>query len=341
MKLSNFVPRPNPDFKELGAYLLMNFVEGKPLATNWIEKWGDNTMRRNLVRGLSQVLLTLSRTPLPKIGSFVIDDNGFLHLINRPLTLMLQDLENEGIPVPIPKNQTFSSVDSYVNALLACHDSRLRYQPNGAVCSGDCVKQMTALAVMRMIALHHFDPSLNHGPFVFGLTDLYPQNIFVDQDWNITCILDLEWAASLPLEFMQVPAWLSAQTVDRIETNEFDTQRKDFMAVFEKEEEKLPAAEYGLRRASILNDSWKRGTFWYTLALGSPTGLHALFYKKIQPPYAEIDDEETAFFIAVCQYWTRKAPEFIGTKDHDKEVYDEKLRELFGIKSPTEDSPRE
>ena len=48
------------------------------------------------------------------------------------------------------------------------------------------------------------------------------------------------------------------------------------MGIFEEEEGKSPA-EYDLRRASIMQNGWERGTFWYTIALPSPTGLHALF----------------------------------------------------------------
>jgi hypothetical protein len=31
-----------------------------------------------------------------------------------------------------------------------------------------------------------------HGPFPLQLTDLHASNIFVDEDWNITCLIDLE-----------------------------------------------------------------------------------------------------------------------------------------------------
>ena len=70
----------------------------------------DKSHRTNLSRDLSQIMLSLGRIPLTRIGSFTLDNKGVLSLTNRPLTLQLQDLENGGIP-----------------DLLAYHDSRLRY----------------------------------------------------------------------------------------------------------------------------------------------------------------------------------------------------------------------
>ncbi|RMZ79397.1 hypothetical protein DV738_g3365, partial [Chaetothyriales sp. CBS 135597] len=332
MKPSGFVSHPCTASGDLGAYLLLDYVEeGEPLSRTWNERRTDDKLRKNLFRGLSKILLALSRTPLAQIGSFVIDNNGFLQLANRPLTLMLQDLENEHIHIPIPRRQTFSSVDSYVNALLACHDSRMKLQPNAAMGPGDCVKQMTALSLMRTVAHHHFEPSLNHGPFVFCLTDLYPWNILVDGNWNIKCILDLEWAASLPIEFMRPPEWLTNQAVDVIDTDSYDILRKEFMEAFEDEEQQAPA-RYDLRRASVMNNGWKNRTFWYTLALESPTGLHPLFYDRIQPPYCTSHSDQTAFYITVCYYWTHNAFDFVDAKVRDKNIYDERLRAEFGIK---------
>lgn len=35
---------------------------------------------------------------------------------------------------------------------------------------------------------------------MFTLTDLHQSNIFVDNDWHITAIVDLEWACSRPIK---------------------------------------------------------------------------------------------------------------------------------------------
>lgn len=194
------MPHQSDTIKPIGPYLLLEYIEdGEMLSNTWNDKRTDQRLRSNLFRDLSKIMLSLSCKSLPRIGSFTLDDDGFLRLVNRPLTQELQSLENECIPVNIPRNQPFFSVDSYVNSLLSYHDDRLEYQPNAVNGPGDCATQMTALAFMRTVRPHFFSPSLNHGPFVFCLTDLHASNIFVDKDWNIKCVIDLEWAASLPV----------------------------------------------------------------------------------------------------------------------------------------------
>ena len=73
---------------------------------------------------------------------------------------------------------------------------------------------------MRAV-LHHFTRrEYRHGPFVSTLTDLHQGNIFVDNQWHITCLIDLEWACSLPIELQCPPHWLSGRAVDDIEDGE-------------------------------------------------------------------------------------------------------------------------
>ncbi|PGH14480.1 hypothetical protein AJ80_05925 [Polytolypa hystricis UAMH7299] len=299
------------------------------LSVTWKQQQTDKRLRTNLFRSLSNIILSLSQVRLPKIGSFSIESDGGLTLSNRPLTLMLQDLENECIPVNMPRYQSFPSVDSYINSLLSCHDNRLRYQPNAVKSEGDCVTQMTALALMRTVSHHFLDQRLNYGPFVLCLTDLHASNILVDEDWIVHCLIDLEWAASLPIKFMQTPTWLTDQAVDEIDQESYNSLREEFMDIFDKEERKTPA-EHGLQRSPIMQKGWERGTFWYTIALRNPTGLHALFYNRVQPQYSETHASDTNFFFIVCQYWTSRAPKFIKVKLADKAAYDKKLQEEFG-----------
>ncbi|OAP64468.1 Transcriptional regulator WAR1 [Fonsecaea erecta] len=204
----------------------------------------------------------MTRVRFPRIGSFVIDDRGLIRLENRPLTLEIQDLENDGIPLDIPRARTYCTVDAYVDALLSCHDSRLQHQPNAVNDAGDCVSQMCALVLLCALRPRFFDPKLNHGPFAPGLTDLNFNNIIVDDDWNITCIIDLEWTAVLPLEFIRTPCWLTSQAVDEIDVDHYNKLREEFMEVFEKEERRLGRYSDSFRCSSIMNTTWKLGTFW-------------------------------------------------------------------------------
>ncbi|EEH34211.2 hypothetical protein PAAG_05260 [Paracoccidioides lutzii Pb01] len=336
---SAYIPRRNFDPSEMGPYVIVEHIkeeDGVMLSNTWNALCSDTYLRNNLFRDLSRIILTLSRIPLPKIGSFVVDDYGFLQLINRPLTIELQDLENENIPIGINRSQTFPTVDSYVNALLSCHDSRLRHEQNAANDFIDCVMQMSALTTLRAVAQEFFDQTLNSGPFIFQLTDMHASNILVDKNWKIKYIIDLEWAASWPLEFVQPPHWLTSQAVDVIDPEAYNALRQEFMQIFAEEEREISHArilkhdsDKDFKCSSMMNKCWESGTFWYTLALQSPTGLHAIFYKHIQPIFAEAHYRDSNFFLMMHKYWSRDASDFPVQKIIDRDAYLEELRRAF------------
>jgi len=98
---------------------------------------------------------------------------GILTLSNRPLTLRLHHLENEGVQTNINRDLIYSTTEAYLLNLLACHDNRIRYQPNSIRDEYDGRAQMAALTVMGAIYPYFVSRDLHHGPFVFSLTDLH------------------------------------------------------------------------------------------------------------------------------------------------------------------------
>lgn len=73
------------------------------LSQTWENHFQDQSRRANLLRGLSQALVTLAKIPHPKIGSWTIDDRGALSLTNRPLVLLLHEFESHNIPTNMPR----------------------------------------------------------------------------------------------------------------------------------------------------------------------------------------------------------------------------------------------
>jgi hypothetical protein len=300
------------------------------LSETWNKSRHETTLRKNLFRGLSQILLAIARVPLPRIGSFIIDANGYLNLTNRPLTLEIQELENEQIPVDIPRGATYSTADSYIHDILAFHDSRLRHQPNAVNDVEDCLFQIAALTIMKTVFHHFFQPKFRRGPFFLTLTDLHQSNIFVDEDWNIQYLVDLEWACSRPVEMMHPPYWLTNQSVDGIDSDAYEKVRNEFMEIFKEEEQTVLAEKRGsMLLSEVIDYGWQMGTFWYALALDSPTGLFRLFYDHIQPIFAKEHIDDSAFFRIIMSYWTINATKFVHAKVKDKEDYDVRLRAAF------------
>jgi hypothetical protein len=52
------------------------------LSNTWLPMHHDDKLQTNFFRDLSRILLSITRIPLPQIGSFIIDNKGFLRLIN-------------------------------------------------------------------------------------------------------------------------------------------------------------------------------------------------------------------------------------------------------------------
>lgn len=312
--------------------------EGKMLSESWDELHHDLSRRRALFRDISRIILALGRSPMPRIGSLTIDSRSILSLKNRPLTCQLQIMENEGIPTSIDRSLTYSDAGTYLLDLLAYHDSRIRCQPNSIKDEFDGRAQMATLTMMRALLPTFINRDLRNGPFVFTLTDLHQSNIFVDPNWRVKCIIDLEWACSLPVEMQHPPYWLSGRAVDELTKDEdieaFTRLHKEFMDLFEEEERLLSprSTDHGaLCRADIMRTGWKVGNFWYFQCLDSPKGIYNLFLQHIQPRFAA--SHHAKFDEVVAPYWATDADTVVATKIKDFEVYTDQLRKAFDDES--------
>lgn len=83
-------------------------------------------------------------------------------------------------------------MDAYLLDLLGCHDSRIHHQPNSIHDLDDGQQQLAALTMRRDVLHHSTRREYRHGPFVFSLVDLHQSNIYVDDEWYITSLIDLE-----------------------------------------------------------------------------------------------------------------------------------------------------
>ncbi|PYH94294.1 hypothetical protein BO71DRAFT_398968 [Aspergillus ellipticus CBS 707.79] len=334
---SNYVrcrPINHPDPVSDTGYLVVEYIDetqGAMLSNTWADGRHNPHLCKNLFRGLSRVLLNMARVPLPKIGSFIIDNDGFLSLSNRPLSVEIHQLENENIPTGIPRHYTYSTTESYIVDMLSVHDSRFRNQPNAINDLGDMGCQLAALSAMRTVFPSFFPREDRRGPFSLMLTDLHQSNIFVDDKWNVTHLVDLEWACSRPTELLQLPYWLTNKGVDQLDSAEYNDIREEFMTIFADEEEKLDLATPKIatipRLSEMMEQTWATGTFWYALALSSPSGLFTIFNEHIRPLFCEKYGEE--FNLILPFLWDKKIGQIAGRKIADKEKYDEKLRQAF------------
>ena len=180
--------------------------------------------------------------------------------------------------------------------------------------------------------LHQFvSRQYRHGPFILTLTDLHQSNIFVDEDWNITSLIDLEWACSFPTELQTPPYWLTGRSIDDIEHGEhlqtFEKTINEFINIFEEQEQKLQGSN--AFQAQIIRQCWNRGRFWYFQAAHSPKGLCRVFNEHIQRRFCEEHCTQRVFDQTVSPYWCAGADDFIQQRVKEEAEYKYRLRKRF------------
>lgn len=246
----------------------------------------------NLYRSMSRIMISLAKIPQSRIGSWTITDDGQISLSNRPMLCWFNQLENWSIPTGIPRNMTYTNADSFHLDLLAAHDNRLLHQKNAVFDEDDAKSQAKDLVLMKALLHQYTDRKLRNGPFVMQLTDIHESNLFVDKDWNIKYVIDLEWACSLPLEILSPPFWLTGKGIDQFyeqeELGRFSTHYNRFVDIFTQEEKSVREPEQiqsAFSLATHMITALEDGRYWYSHALQSPKGLFNVFRVQIQSKY--------------------------------------------------------
>lgn len=194
--------------------------------------------------------------------------------------------------------------------------------------------QVAILTIMRALLSRFTDRASRQGPFFYQLTDLNPGNIFVDSQWQIKYLFDLEWACSLPLETLHPPHWLTNRNPREIRVEELETfsmAHDKFLEIFEEEEKQSsPLFNVSSYRTNIMRKGWEIGKFWYFQALYSPKNVFAIFIIHIQPGFSVCAMDDAASFSRILSdYWAMDTKDFMVKKVKDKETCDERLRLRF------------
>jgi hypothetical protein len=240
-------------------------------------------------------------------------------------------LENEGILSGIPRERTYTSVEPYISDLLSFQDRKILHQPNAILDREDGEMQLAALTALRATMHRFIRPEYRDGPFFFTLTDLHRSNIFVDDQWRIQTIIDLEWACTQPVEMQLPPYWLTSKAVDGFKDSEsvaeLDNLLKEYFEIYAVEEKTRNGTLY---QAPIMRHVWETGSFWYFQAVKVPKGMYRVFNSNIQPLFNKEHCEESIFDQVFWWYWGVTAQDVIKKKIKDKEDYTMQLKQAFG-----------
>jgi len=205
----------------------------------------------------------------------------------------------------------------------------MRYQPNSILGKNDGIYQLSALIGLRALLPRFWDRDCE-GPFVLTLTDLHQSNFFVDDDWNITRLIDLEFAPVRPIQMVRVPSWLNSRSIDELNgpyLEEYKALYTKFVDIVEKEETASQQV-IGTTLSQRLRDDWNTGRIWYTRALDSTNGFPFVFEQHLQPRFFKNFQLDTDG-LALMQLWDENVLDFIAKKLKDKDRYQEQICEIF------------
>ncbi|KAF4509825.1 hypothetical protein G6O67_001765 [Ophiocordyceps sinensis] len=215
--------------------------------------------------------------------------------------------------------------------MVTFHDNRFLSQPNAVYNEEDCRGQMAVKTLLRSLSHHYVDRDHRGGPFYLQLTDLHASNIFVDENWNITRLIDLEWVCALPREMLTVPYWLTGGSIDQLaeeHLDDFDKARQEFMRVFEEEELAMAAtSEQRTSLARIMNNNWKSKGVWFWHCLDSVNAMYCLVEDHLCPNFSvglTVQEEKM-----LSDLWCEDSAAVVAQKLDDKQMYDLELRRMF------------
>lgn len=127
---------------------------------------------------------------------------------------------------------------------------------------------------------------------------------------------------------IHTPYWLTNQSVDTIDAALYEEMHKEFMETVSEQNLRV-ASPAGEQLCHLLQEGLRKGGFWYSLVLDSPTGLFSIFYDHIQPLFSKDHIDDSKFWLIVSDYWSVDKSRFIKEKERDKEQYDLLLLEAF------------
>jgi hypothetical protein len=321
--------------------MLMDYIEesdGRPLAQLWTELDAGRERRQNFFRDLSRIMLDFARVEFPRICSPTISNDGVVEFRNRPLTFRLQQMENKGISIPLERCTTYLTTDSYISGLLSCHEARVRQQRNSIRDRANGERKSAVLASLKTLSTRFSSPDLRDGPFIFMLTDIHPNNIFVDDEWHIQYLIDLEWACVRPVEMLLPPVWFTGRRVDQLPEGpclaEYHKILQEYLDAMEKETLLTPHFN---ETAGLINklmrSTLSSGRFWYYQALDNPKVSYNLFTQHIWPLLSSGQEAEdfSAFIKGQAVSFDQQVDKVMESRLEEREQYLAELRAAFDV----------
>ena len=322
------------------GYLLLEHIgadTGRPLSATWPQQQARQQQREpasnhellrrhNLYRSISRIMLSLAGLPQPRIGSFCFDPaDGTVSLGNRPLMCATVQLESAGARRTIPPGQTYDRADVYAADVLALQDSHFLANPHAVRDTKDARERLAMRTLWRTVARGFAQRDARPGNI--PQLDLAVGNLVVDDDWNVTCLLGLDWMAVLPTPALAVPHWLTGCKLHQIRGaryDAYDSARRVFLEVMRQQQ---PAAGNAVALAQVLEGSWQSRAVWFWASLRSTSAWVFLFEDHILPFFAP--GTTVSQIAKAASFWDADVDTVVERKLADEAQYQAELRQLF------------
>ena len=185
-------------------YHLETFVEGRPLAERWTGEWlSDESKKMKILRKVAELMSQLHSLHFDKIGSLVFGADGTSLKVDAMVEMNLSwDMMSEGEIWPTASlSGPFGSTKEYLLSML--------YDPEEVPEVRRHIK--ADIAILRE-AIDSIPKALDTPQsFSLGHPDFNYQNILIDDEGEITGIIDWDGVETCPraLGFAGYPSWIT------------------------------------------------------------------------------------------------------------------------------------
>jgi hypothetical protein len=199
------------------TFMLISYIHGDPLS-NFNLTTLDPTLRSHLYTQLADIFIQLRHCEFPHIGSLTLDpadDQTPIFARNRPLSIDINDHEVGGLNAAsiIGPNRIFTTAIDYIYIQTQLVFNQFEKQQNSIYYESDARYHLYGLHQFRSMLMGWLKREYNEGPFILKHGDFRRSNILVDQDMNITAVLDWEWSRTVPVQMFVPPTWLTGSDI--------------------------------------------------------------------------------------------------------------------------------
>ncbi|ROT40647.1 hypothetical protein SODALDRAFT_338349 [Sodiomyces alkalinus F11] len=195
------------------AYLILDFVDGRSIDLQALSE--DTPQRRkHFFSQFIEIMAQLRQLEFNATGSLMPDHGGRPEpVVGGALSIPINELQIDLGRTGKASSPAFTSATSF--ALQQHHlMSEIYRLPTSELSEETAQLQVFALHYLRKRIPELIASEWDSGPFILTHSDLRSSNIIVDHDLNIQCIIDWEWAYTVPRQFFIPPSWITGQGLD-------------------------------------------------------------------------------------------------------------------------------